>query len=57
MVAWLLIQLFVALLDRFIVLLNLRDYGGRWDCSLLLKYALQCLVLGLVHFMMVWFVP
>ena len=57
MVGWLLLQLFITLLDRFIVLLNLRDYGGKWDCSLILKYMLQCTVLGIVHYMMVWFIP
>lgn len=57
MVGWMLLQLAITLLDRFIVLLNLRDYGGKWDCSLVLKYSLQVCVLAVVHYMMVWFIP
>jgi hypothetical protein len=57
MVIWLLLQLVIALLDRFIVLLNLQDYGGKWDFSLCLKFTLQLCTISIVHYMMVWFIP
>lgn len=45
------------LLDRFISILNLSEYSKKWDVSLFLKFLLQLIVLILIHFLMVYFIP
>lgn len=57
MVIWMLVQLLIMLLDRFIILLNLDDYNRKWDISLILKFILQILTLIIMHYMMVWLIP
>ena len=56
-VIWMLIQLLVMLLDRFITILNLEGYSKKWDVSLILKFILQTAMVLLVHYMIVWYIP